>query len=220
MRIPVLLHHTVVYGRVLHNTIHFYLKKRKVGDKMTEGEFLREFEKRWINEGFLSREHEEMRKKAGQRALRFFFQREEKSGRLPSFLEQNFKWQEERVKFIGRWDRVDFGPDGAVIIDYKATEVKDQKEADKKTNSSLQMDLYALSFTKSQDAPLKETRLHFLESDVVGHAEKAEKELARAVEKIREAEEGICSQDYKAKPDWHNCRFCDFRTICPYSYAY
>jgi len=40
------------------------------------------------------------------------------------------------------------------------------------------------------------------------------------VEKIKEAEAGIRAQDYKAKPDWHNCNFCDFRTICPSSYAY
>lgn len=220
MKIPVLPHHTLVFGRVLHNTIHFYLKKRKAGEEMAEDELLKEYEKRWINEGFLSREHEEMRRKAGTRALRFFFRREEKSGHLPSFLEQNFKWQGGQVKFIGRWDRVDFGPDGAVIIDYKATEVKDQKEADKKTKDSLQMDLYALSFAKTQDAPLKETQLHFLESDVVGHAQKSEEALERAVERIREAEEGIHNQDYKAKPDWHNCKYCDFRTICPYSYAY
>lgn len=220
MKIPVLPHHTLVFGRVLHNTIYFYLKKRKAGEEMAEDELLKEYEKRWINEGFLSREHEEMRRKAGTRALRFFFRREEKSGHLPSFLEQNFKWQEGQVKFIGRWDRVDFGPDGAVIIDYKATEVKDQKEADKKTKDSFQMDLYALSFAKTQDAPLKETQLHFLESDVVGHAQKSEEALERAVKRIREAEEGIRSQDYKAKPDWHNCKYCDFRTICPYSYAY
>lgn len=220
MKIPVLPHHALVFGRVLHNTIHFYLKKRMAGDDMTEDEFLKEYEKRWINEGFLSREHEEMRKKAGARALRLFYHRQEKSGHLPSFLEQNFRWQEDKVKFIGRWDRVDFGSDGAVIIDYKASEVKGQKEADKKTKESLQMDLYALSFAKTQQAPLKETQLHFLESDIVGHAQKKEVALEKAAEKIKEVEEGIRRQDYKAKPDWHNCRFCDFRTICPYSYAY
>ena len=220
MRIPVLPHHTLIFGRVLHNTIHFYLKNRMAGEKMTEDEFLSEYEKRWINEGFLSREHEEMRKKAGERALRLFYRREENSRYLPSFLEQRFRWQLDKVKFIGRWDRVDFGQEGAVVIDYKATEVKDQKEADRKTKGSLQMDLYALSFVKSQDAPLVETQLYYLESDIVGRAQKKEKELGRAMEKIREAEAGIRCQDYKAKPNWHSCRLCDFRTICPFSYAY
>jgi hypothetical protein len=44
---------------------------------------------------------------------------------------------------------------------YEATEVKDQKEADKKTRDSLQMDLYALSFARTQDVPPLETRFIF-----------------------------------------------------------
>jgi DNA helicase-2/ATP-dependent DNA helicase PcrA len=220
MRIPVLPHHNLVFGRVLHSTIHAYLKKRVEGVKLSQKELLREYDRRWINEGFLSREHEETRKKAGAKALRLFYRREEDSKRLPHFLEKSFKWQLNDVKFIGRWDRIDHTDDGAVIVDFKATEVKDQKEADKKAKDSLQMDLYALSFVKTQDTPLLETRLHFLGSDIVGHAQKKEKEMEKAVEKIKEAEAGIRAQNYQAKPDWHNCNFCDFKTICPSSYAY
>ena len=82
------------------------------------------------------------------------------------------------------------------------------------------MDIYALSFIKSQEEPLKEVQLHFLESDTIGHALKGEKELARALEKIKEAEEGIRKKDFQARPDWHNCSYCAFKTICPSSYAY
>lgn len=220
MRIPVLPHHTLVFGRVLHNTIHFYLKRKMANEKMSEAELLREYEKRWINEGFLSREHEEMRRKAGERALRLFYKREERSQHLPSFLEKNFKWHAEGLKFIGRWDRIDIQKNGAAIIDYKATEVKDQKEADQKTRNSLQMDLYALSYVKTQQVPLIEARLYFLESDIVGSAQKSKEDLEQAMDRIKEAEKGIRDQSYEAKPDWHNCRVCDFRTICPFSYAY
>jgi DNA helicase-2/ATP-dependent DNA helicase PcrA len=124
------------------------------------------------------------------------------------------------VKFTGRWDRVDLTKDGAVIVDFKASRVKDQKEADKRTRESLQMDLYALSFTKTQREPLYETRLHFLESDLIGFARKDQAALERAVEKITESQKGIQNKEFKAKPDWHNCNYCDFKTICPDSYAY
>jgi len=220
MRIPVLPHHNLVFGRVLHNTIHVYLRKKIEGAKLSIKELLREYDKRWINEGFLSREHEETRKKAGAKALRLFYRREETSQHLPHFLEKSFKWQLNDVKFIGRWDRIDHTDNGDVIVDFKATAIKDQKEADKKARNSLQMNLYALSFIKTQDTPLLETQLHFLESDIVGHAQKKGKELEKAEEKIKEAEAGIRAQDYTAKPDWHNCNFCDFRTICPSSYSY
>lgn len=220
IRIPVLPHYNLVYGRVLHDTIHAFLKGKMSGRRSTEKTLLAEYKSRWLNEGFLSREHEEMKKKAGREALRRFFQREAASTDLPQFLEKRFKWQQNDIKFSGRWDRINLTESGGVIIDYKATEVKNQEEADKKTKDSLQMDIYALSYLRSQESDLWETRLHFLESDIVGHATKGEKELGRAEEKISLAAEGIRKQDFPAKPDWHNCNYCDFKTICPSSYAY
>jgi len=220
LRVPVLPHHTLVFGRVLHSTIHSFLRKRMAGKTVPEAELLEEYERLWVNEGFLSREHEELRKKAGREALQRFYEREESSGYKPAFLEKSFKWQQEKIKFTGRWDRVDVRGGGAVIIDFKATEVKNQKEADKRTTESLQMDLYALSFAKTQPLPFLEAQLYFLESDIIGHARKEEKELERAWRKIKETEEGLRSQNFTAKPDWHNCSYCEFKTICPFTYAY
>jgi DNA helicase-2/ATP-dependent DNA helicase PcrA len=220
MRIPVLPHHNLVFGRVLHNTIHFYLKMRMAGKKMTENGVIKAFGERWINEGFLSREHEEMRKKEGEKALRLFFRRQESSGRLPHYLEKRFKLPLGGVMFTGRWDRVDYRDEGAVIVDFKATGVKNQKEADRLARESLQMDVYAFSFVNTEDPPLLETQLYFLESDIIGRAEKGEKEYLKAKEKIEQAEKGIRRRDFQAKPNWHSCSFCDFRTICPESFAY
>lgn len=220
LRIPLLPHHNVVFGRVLHNVIHFYLRHKMSGKNMTEDDLIKEYHSRWVNEGFLSREHEEMRKKDGERSLRLFYCHEEASGCPPRFLEKEFRWGTNGVRFRGRWDRIDYTEAGGVIIDFKATEVKDQREADRKTRESLQMDLYALSFVQTQDIPVAETRLYFLGSDIVGRAQKGEKELAKALEKIKTAEHGIRHQDFAAKPDWHNCNYCEFKTICPSSYAH
>jgi DNA helicase-2/ATP-dependent DNA helicase PcrA len=219
-KIPTQPHHNLVFGRTLHNTIHVYLKMRMSGKKYSESDILHEYKKRWINEGFLSREHEEMRKNAGEKALHFFYKREEVSDQIPDFIEKDFKWQADRMRFIGRWDRVDLTEKGAVIVDFKATEIKDKKEADKRAKNSLQMDLYALSFTKTQDQPLSEVRLHFLESDLLGCAQKGTNEFEKALEKILEVEKGVRSQMFDPKPDWHNCSYCDYRAICPDSYAY
>jgi len=220
VRVPVQPHHSLVFGRVLHNAIHFLLHKKMAGKEVSEEDLNREYERIWVNEGFLSREHEEARKKAGREVLKRFFRREQASGLVPQFLEKSFKWQADRVRFTGRWDRIDRLKDGAVIVDFKATAVKNQKEADKKASDSLQMDIYALSFLKTMDGPLVETQLHFLESDLIGHAAKTEKELERARQKITTAEEGIRGSDFPAKPDWHTCSYCDFKAICPSSYAY
>jgi DNA helicase-2/ATP-dependent DNA helicase PcrA len=218
--VPVLPHHSLVFGLVLHATIHSYLKRRQKGKKPTEQDVIDEYGKNWVNEGFLSREHEELRKAAGERALRLFYRREEESGRRPDFLEKPFRWQEGGIRFSGRYDRVDFEERGPVIIDFKSTEAASQKEADRRAADSLQMDVYALSFLKTEGILPIETRLHFLESDLVGRAAKGEKELRRAADKIRQAAEGVRGGDFTARPDWHTCSICEFKTICPSSCAY
>lgn len=220
LRIPVLPHHNLVFGRVLHHAVHFYLRRKMAGQPPREAEFLQEYERLWVSEGYLSREHEELRKKAGRDALQRFYRREQASPRIPAYLEKGFKWQAGDIKFVGRWDRVDILDGGAVIIDFKASEVRNQKEADRKTAESLQMGIYALSFRKTQAIALVETQLYFLESDIVGRASLEEKQLARAEEKIHVAAEGIRSEDWSPRPDWHNCSYCEFKTFCPFTYAY
>jgi DNA helicase-2/ATP-dependent DNA helicase PcrA len=220
MKVPVLPHHSLVFGRVLHETIHAYLKMRLKGRAVDEQAVVDDYAKKWVNEGFLSREHEELRKAAGERALRLFYEREEASGRRPDFLEKPFRWQEAGIRFSGRFDRIDFETAGPVIIDFKTTEVDSEKEADKAATDSLQLDVYALSLLKTEGLLPVETRLHFLESGIVGRAVKGEKELKRAAERIREAAAGIRAGDFKARPDWHNCSACVFKTICPSSFAF
>jgi DNA helicase-2/ATP-dependent DNA helicase PcrA len=220
LRVPVLPHHAIVFGRVLHETIHAYLKRRMKGRSVDVETVIAEYRKNWVNEGFLSREHEELRKAAGEKALRLFCEHEEGSGLRPAFLERPFRWQERGLRFSGRFDRIDFEAAGAVIIDFKTTDVGSQKEADRAAAESLQMDVYALSFLKTEGLLPSETRLHFLESGLIGRAAKGEKELGRAAAKIREAAEGIRAGDFKARPDWHTCSNCEFKTICPSSFAY
>ena len=220
MRVPVLPHHALVFGRVLHAAVHFYLKRRMTGRAVGEEEVVGEYRRIWVNEGFLSREHEELRKAAGERALRLLYGREEGSGRRPASLERAFRWQEAGLRFSGRFDRVDLEPAGPVIIDYKTGEAASQKEADRAAADSLQMDVYALSYLRTAGTAPAETRLHFLESGLVGRAVKGEKELARAAARIREAADGVRAGEFGARPDWHRCSVCEFKTICPSSYAF
>jgi DNA helicase-2/ATP-dependent DNA helicase PcrA len=204
----------------MHDVVYFYLKHRLAGKSIAREMLLKEYDRRWDNQGYLSREHEEKRKRAGRKALLCFYRREESSGQTPGLLEKGFRWFEGGLKFIGRWDRVDYGPDGAVITDYKASQVKDQKEADKKARDSLQLSLYAYSFFKMEERFPAELRLHFLESDRIGHSRTGETEIQKALARLREVENGIRGRHFEARPDWHNCSYCEFKTICPSTYAF
>ena len=220
MRVPVLPHHAIVFGRVLHATIHGYLKRRMKGRAVDTGRSSTSTARTGSTRASSAGSTRSCARRRGSGPCASSIKREEESGRRPAFLERPFRWQEGGLRFSGRFDRVDFEEAGAVIIDFKTTEASSQKEADRAAADSLQMDVYALSFLKTEGMLPFETRLHFLESDIVGRAAKGQKELRRAAEKIREAAEGIRAGDFKARPDWHNCSNCEFKTICPSSFAY
>jgi DNA helicase-2/ATP-dependent DNA helicase PcrA len=82
-RIPLLPHHSIVYGNALHAAVEFYLRRRAAGNFTPLDALLRAFEEAWRNEGFLTREHEDRRKRAGVEALTRFYHEEEAHGTRP-----------------------------------------------------------------------------------------------------------------------------------------
>ncbi|MGH7300510.1 MAG: UvrD-helicase domain-containing protein, partial [Candidatus Rokuibacteriota bacterium] len=88
LRIPLRQHHSVVYGSALHKAVEFYLRRRAAGNFTSLEDFLLAFESAWRNEGFLTREHEELRKRAGVGALTRFYHEEEASGQKPTDVER------------------------------------------------------------------------------------------------------------------------------------
>ena len=73
----------------LHKAVEFYLRRRAAGNYTSLEDFLLAFDNAWRNEGFLTREHEEQRKRAGVAALTRFYHEEEASGQKPTDVERN-----------------------------------------------------------------------------------------------------------------------------------
>src|SRR5262249_13323714 len=59
LRVPILRHHTVVYGNTIHKVVEYYLMRRAAGNYTPLDDLLGAFEREWENQGFLTREHEE-----------------------------------------------------------------------------------------------------------------------------------------------------------------
>ena len=80
---------------------------------MSEIEFEEAFEAAWSNEGFVSREHEEARLKAGRAALRRFRAAQlAPEAVVPTYVEREFSFALGGDRVRGRWDRVDIVPAG------------------------------------------------------------------------------------------------------------
>jgi DNA helicase-2/ATP-dependent DNA helicase PcrA len=216
LRVPVLRDQAVIYGAALHRAVQAYNSRRVQGQTMSLEELIDALESHWVNEGFISREHEERRLQEGREALAHFRAFADAS-EPPSFVEKKFRFQLGRDTVTGFLDRVDERDGEAVIIDYKTSLVRDQKDADKEARESHQLALYALAYREVNSRLPDRVELHFLTPGgvVVGQAQKREKELEREADRIQTAARGIRAGLFQATPSQWVCGFCAFRTICP-----
>ncbi len=215
LRIPLRQHHSVVYGSALHNAVEFYLRRRAAGNYTSLEDFLLAFDNAWRNEGFLTRDHEEQRKRAGIAALTRFYHEEEASGQKPTDVEREFGVSVGLNRVRGRFDRVDQTPDGLVIVDYKSSDVTDQKKADQRAGESLQLKIYALAQHAMTGRLPARVELRFLESGLTGRHRPGPEDLLEARAAIEEAARGIRQRQFEATPGYQTCRYCPYNQICP-----
>ena len=219
LKVPVMQHHSVVYGKALHDAIQEYHKMKLNGRDVREEDLIRVLEKSWVSEGFLTRDHEELRLEAGREALRRFYADQETNGIVPVFIEKEFSFPLRNNRIIGRWDRIDILNGKTFIIDYKSSQVKNQKDADSKAKESLQLSIYALAYNEIHGFVPDEVRLYFIESGRIGRAKKNKSDLDAVKEKIFTAAKGIRARNYTATPSYMVCKYCVFNEICPSSAA-
>lgn len=216
LRVPFLEHHTVAYGKVLHDVIGEYFKRIMNSKKVTLEELLFYYSHIWKNEGYLTKKHEEERFKNGRKALERFF-KQESGGKLPASIEEGFKIIFEDNKISGRWDRLDEDTDKAVIIDYKSSNVTDQKKADKNAKESIQLAIYAMAYKERTGRLPERVELRFLESGLTGRYQITEEDIEKVKGKIKEVSSGIKKEDFEARPAFQACQFCLYSHICSYT---
>jgi DNA helicase-2/ATP-dependent DNA helicase PcrA len=218
--VPTPAHHALSYGTAIHQAIASFHTAQARGVTMSEDELVAELRRAWQPEGFLSREHEDARFAAGADALRRFrTQQIASGGKAPTAIERPFTFRLGRDELRGRIDRVDESESGAVITDYKSSDVRDQKRADSKARESLQLQVYALAHeAQTGDVP-SAVQLHFVESGIVGRAEPTRERLDKAREKLLATAGQIRARNFAPKPSTIACGYCPFRSICSASAA-
>jgi DNA helicase II / ATP-dependent DNA helicase PcrA len=218
--VPTPPHHALTYGSALHQAVAAFHLRQAKGEVMSEADLMAAFARGWSPEGFLSRAHEEARYTFGQAALRRFRAAQLSSGNpAPVAIERPFSFRLGRDIIRGRMDRLDETPDGAVITDYKSSDVRDQRKADEKARDSLQLQVYALAHQEATGQVPAAVQLHFLDSGVVGSAVPTEARLERARAKLGAVADGIRGADFPARPSAVTCGYCPYRQICPSSAA-
>jgi DNA helicase II / ATP-dependent DNA helicase PcrA len=217
LRVPILKHHTVIYGKILHNTVAEYFRRKLNNQKVTVEDLLAYYKNIWNDEGYLTKEHEEERLKTAEQTIRKFFEREEKINKLPTSIEEDFKIIIGNTRISGRWDRLDEHDGESVIIDYKSSEINDQKKADRKTKNSLQLDIYALAYKEKKGRLPDKVQLHFLETGLIGSDQKTPEDIEKVIEKIEEVSSVIRKGNFQAQPVYRACDYCPYSQICHYT---
>jgi len=216
LKLPVLPHHAVVYGNALHEAVRAYHTAKAAGRPGGLAEMFRAFQEAWRSEGFLSREHEEQRFAAGQAAIRRYYETQEQSGWIPTLVEKDFTFFVDDIRVTGRWDRVDVrDPGDVVVMDFKASSVKDLEEARRRAEESWQLGIYALAYEQVFHKVPDRVELYFLEDGIVGVGRRTAEDLEAVKSRIREAAEGIRARRFDPTPSVRVCRSCVFRDVCP-----
>lgn len=215
LRVPIRLHPTVILGNAVHQAIQAYHLAKVQGRTLPLDDLERVFRRAWRSEGFLSAAHEEELLRHGEAAVEAFYAFEERAVARPTFVEKFFSFVEGEAKVIGYWDRVDRSPDGALIVDYKTSDVGEDA-ADRRAGESLQLAIYALGYEHMFGERPGEVQLRFLTPEaVVGRATPTDRMLDRARTAIHDATAGIRGGDFGATPSFTACSYCAYRTICP-----
>ncbi len=226
LRVPLLRDHRVVYGSAVHAGAMEYNRRRARGQPVTLEDLYRAFENAWVTEGFVSREHEDQRLAEGRDVLATFLAFQQASGAVPTMVESRFGFSIGPTRVRGRWDRVDIRRNGAgtgneiVIIDFKTSDVRAQRDADRRAKESLQLAIYALAYERQYGRLPNRLELHFLgpRQVLIGGVEPRPAMLEEAAEAIERAAAGIRQQVFVATPDYYRaCRYCAFASICPYT---
>jgi len=213
VKIPLLDNHFLMYGTAIHSALDRYFNRKIRKDKVTLEQLLQDFEAAFRNVGFITREHEDQRRIAGRETLTRFFQYDQARNVVPSSVEAIFEFLENNVRINGRYDLVYGKGQDAEVWDFKTSQVKDQKSADKRIKESTQMQIYALSWLeKNKNIP--KTVLYFIESGLIGEKTFTIKELEDTKNMIFSVADGIRSEKFAAKPEASSCKLCPYKDIC------
>ena len=99
----------------------------------------------------------------------------------------------------GRYDRVDEGPEGAIITDYKSATCRTGRRARQRARDSLQLQLYALAHEAETGALPAAVQLHFLTSNTIGAVAPDPVRLERARARLTTAAAGIRARRIRAR---------------------
>ena len=218
LRVPILRHHTVVYGSTIHAVVEFYLKRRVEGNYTSLDDLLAEYERKWLNQGFLTWEHQEARKAAGREALTRFWHHEEAEGVKPTYIEKRFRLQrgpQPRARPLRPRRRGSARCRDRRLQDERGHPPEGRRPA-RRPESAAQDVRAGLAGDDRPPAAMGGAALHRDPRDRASRADGG-KRPEEAITAVEAAAAGIRARRFEATPSRQACRYCAYNQICPFT---
>lgn len=216
LRIPAPVSSSLTIGSAVHEALEYFYKKilqdEKAGKEFLEHAFKEAFEREnKIHQNCGGKDFE-----VGLQALLDYYDLHGGQFKKPLAVEKSFKLRVGEHQVSGKIDRVDEGPEGVVIIDYKTGKAKDatKKEHQKFAEDSLQFSIYALAAKECFDWKLDRLEFYYLYSNQSLATTRSDEQLVKTKERITALADQIQENHFDASPGFH-CKFCDYKRICP-----
>jgi DNA helicase II / ATP-dependent DNA helicase PcrA len=200
------------YGNVVHAVMKdFYDALRAERPRILE-QTLALF-RELLAEAYFDDEHQrELYRRQGEKQLaEFLAARAQEPPPAVEKTEWSFEVKIADVPVRGRVDRIDRIADGIAVIDYKTGKARKQRDADE----SLQLSLYAIATELQLGQRPGQLIIYNLEDSSALVTSRNDAALEEARQRVQAAAEGIAAGEFEPSPDRFNCRWCEYRNLCP-----
>jgi DNA helicase-2/ATP-dependent DNA helicase PcrA len=200
------------FGNVMHTTVKEFVGALRKSKRLPFEEVEQIFRREWISAGFEDSYQEECYLRDGIEQLRAFHA---SCLEIPCDVMDQEKYfaldLENNVRITGRLDQINrIGPAAVEIVDYKTG--KPKTEAD--VRKDVQLGVYALAVRELMELDPARLVYYNLQSNQPVTAERTEKQLKEVRATIQEIAADIRAREFPPTPGFQ-CRFCEYRFLCP-----
>ncbi len=213
-RVPVRASAQRWYGVLMHAVLQELASRRRGGAEVSADAAARAWDEAWRTARGPKGANAELRG-LGEEQLRRYVDSPAWRDAEPVELERPFRLAVAAGEIAGRWDRVDRGADGALlVVDYKTGPPRDEAAM----RSDLQVRAYGVALARERGTDEAAVELHWLQTSEVTRVGFDARALSRnlfQVESVaRELQDARRRGEFPPRPSEWRCRRCDFRTVC------
>jgi DNA helicase-2/ATP-dependent DNA helicase PcrA len=198
-------------GTLVHGVIEKVSRRIIDGEDVSEAEALSLLDNAWRSSVYESQEQERQDREAAEDMVRrFLVHQATREGRMVG-VEQWIDLELEGRRVRGKIDRVDDLGDRLEVIDYKSSKRPDSRP---KLKRDFQMVLYWEGAEAIYGKPVSRVGHWYLRSDEERMVEISREEREEVLERARYIVRAVEAGEYTAKPDFNECRWCDYADLC------